>query len=60
MIALALLSHPIDGPELKARKPAKRYQKPPRPRTEAELHGLEIANARRRENAARKRGETRA
>ena len=31
-VALALASYPVDGPELKARKPAKRYQKPPRVR----------------------------
>jgi hypothetical protein len=61
MVALAIMSHPVDGPELKARKPAKRYQKSPRVRTPAELRGLAIGNARRHEEkAARKRGEAKA
>ena len=56
MIVNALLSHPIDGPALKARKPAKRYQKPPRVRTPQELAALQRANDRSHDAAeARKR-----
>lgn len=58
--ANALLSHPIGEAALKARKPAKRYQKPPRPRTEAEKRGLAIANARRHEDKEARKRETRA
>jgi hypothetical protein len=58
MVALAIMSHPIDGPALKARKPAKRYQKPPRVRTLQELEALRRANQRSHEQAeARKRRE---
>ena len=54
LIALAILSHPVDGPERKARQPARRYQ--PRPRTPAELEGLRRGNQQRAE-AARERRE---
>ena len=58
MIVLALLSHPVGQPSLKARKPAKRYQKPPRVRTPQELEALRRANQRSHEQAeARKRRE---
>jgi hypothetical protein len=55
LIALAILSHPVDGPELKARQPAKRYAKRRREPTPAELEGLRRGNEGRREGAARKR-----
>jgi hypothetical protein len=59
MIANAIMSHPASGFELKARKPAKRYQKPARQRTPQELEALRRANQRSHEQAeARKRGET--
>ena len=58
-IALALLSFPLGGDGPKTRVPQQLIRKPaPRARTAAELRGLEIGNARRREEAARKRGET--
>jgi hypothetical protein len=58
MVACAIATYPVDGPELKVRKPAKRYQKKPRPRTEAEKRGLAIGNAQRHEEKeARKRRE---
>ncbi len=57
-IALAILSHPIDGPRTKIREPAKRFQRRVRPRTEAELQGLARANAARaREAALRREGK---
>ena len=55
MIANALLSHPLDGPALRARRPAKRYQKPPRPRTEAELRGLAIGRAKSHADAEKRK-----
>jgi hypothetical protein len=55
MIALALLSHPVDGPTLKVRLPPGRYQKRPRPRTPQELEGLRAGNERRAEEARRRR-----
>ena len=48
-IALAILSHPANGPRLKIREPSARYQKRPRERTEAELRGLRQGNAQRHE-----------
>ena len=56
-IALALLSFPLDGDDPKARVPGQLFRKQPRARTEAELRGLAIGNAKRREDAARKRRE---
>lgn len=58
LIALALLSHPVDGPELKARQPVRRYRAGPRPRTPAELNGLAEGN-RQRAEAARQPREAR-
>jgi hypothetical protein len=55
LIALALLSHPLDGPERKARLPAARYQRRPRERTEGELRGLAEGNRQRAEMARRRR-----
>src|SRR5271166_3933022 len=48
-IALAILSHPLDGPPLKVRLPAKRYQPRRRERTAQELEGLRRSNAKRAE-----------
>jgi hypothetical protein len=56
-IALAILSHPVDGPKSKVRQPKARFQKKIRPRTENELRALQRANDARREDAARKRRE---
>ena len=55
LIALAILSHPLDGPELKVRQPPGRYQSRPRPRTQQELEGLRRGNARRAEEARKRR-----
>jgi hypothetical protein len=55
MIALALLSHPVDGPALKVRLPPGRYQKRRREPTPAELEGLKRGNERRREEAQKRR-----
>ena len=54
-IALAILSHPAAGPKLKIRQPKARFQKRVRPRTEAELRGLQIGNAKRAEEAQQRR-----
>jgi hypothetical protein len=59
-IANAILSHDHDGSRLKIRQPKARFQKQIRPRTEAELRGLEIGNQRRAEHARRRREESRA
>ena len=62
-IALAILSHPADGPKLKIRQPTARYQKGPRPRTPAELEGLRKGNEQRAAKAQKSReaaGATRA
>ena len=56
MIANALLSHPLDGPALRARRPAKRYQKPPRVRTPQELAALQRANDRSHDAAEAQAG----
>jgi hypothetical protein len=55
LIALALLSHPIDAPPTKIRRPTMRFQKRPRPRTEAELRGLREGNERRHEEAQQRK-----
>jgi hypothetical protein len=55
LIALAIMSHPLDGPELKARQPVARYQKRRREPTRAELEGLRKGNEGRALEAARKR-----
>lgn len=55
LIALALLSHPLDGEPAKARQPAKRYQKRPRERTAAELEGLRKGNEQRAREARKRR-----
>jgi hypothetical protein len=55
LIALAILSHPLDGPERKARQPAERFQRLPRERTQAELEGLKRGNERRAEEARQRR-----
>jgi hypothetical protein len=47
-IALAILSHPDDGPRVRIRQPVKRFEKSPRPRTAAELEGLRRGNEGRR------------
>ena len=57
LIRLALASHPAGGPAATARRPAKRFVKQPRPRTEAELRGLAIGRARFAEEARRRREE---
>jgi hypothetical protein len=44
-IALALISHPLDGPELKVRLPPGRYQKRRREPTPQEPQGLRIGTA---------------
>lgn len=54
-LALAILSHPTDGPRLKIRQPSERYQKRARERTEAELEGLRRGNEQRAEQARRRR-----
>jgi hypothetical protein len=54
-IALAILSHPVDGPRPKIRQPSGRFQKTIRPRTAAELAGLARGNAKRAEEARRRR-----
>jgi hypothetical protein len=54
-IALAILSHPVDGPRWKVREPSARYQKKVRPRTPQEKQGLAVANQHRAEEAAHKR-----
>jgi hypothetical protein len=55
LIALAILSHPLDGPERKARRPAGRYQKHRREPTPQELAGLQRGNAQRAEDARKRR-----
>ncbi len=55
MIAMVLMTYPLDGPERKARQPKDRFQKVPRPRTEAELEGLRKANDRRAREAEQRR-----
>ena len=47
MIALALSSHPADGPKLKVRQPPGRFQKRRREPTAAELEGLRKGNEQR-------------
>jgi hypothetical protein len=54
-IALAILSHPADGPRLRIRQPKERFQKAVRPRTEAELEGLRKGNAARAREAEQRR-----
>ena len=56
-IALAILSHPANGPRPKIREPSARYQKRPRERTPQEREGLRIGNERRREEARQRRAE---
>jgi hypothetical protein len=59
LIALAILSHPLDGPALKVRQPPGRYQRQPRQRTDAELADLRKGN-RKRSEAAQKNREAKA
>ena len=60
-IALALLSYPLDGDAPKARVPQQLIRKrPSRPRTENELRGLAIGRAKVREEARKRREESRA
>jgi hypothetical protein len=54
-IALAILSHPPDGPRLRIRQPKERFQKAVRPRTPQELTALQRANDRRKANAEEER-----
>jgi hypothetical protein len=58
-IALAILSHPVDGARPRIRQPIARYQKEVRPSTERELEGLRKGNQQRAAAAAeaRKRRE---
>jgi hypothetical protein len=58
LIASAIASHPLDGPERKARQPLMRYRTHRKP-TPQELEGLRRGNARRAAEAQRRR-ETRA
>jgi hypothetical protein len=55
LIALALASYPANAPAAKGRKPKSGFRKKLRARTEAELRGLAIGNARRREEARARR-----
>ena len=55
LIAMALLSHPLDALPTKIRQPSARYQKRARPRTPAELEGLRRGNARRAAEAKQRR-----
>jgi hypothetical protein len=55
LISRAIASHPVDGPPARARFPAARYVKKPRPRTPAELEGLRKGNERRRLEAEARR-----
>jgi hypothetical protein len=58
LISRAIASHPVDGPPARARFPAGRYRpkvKAPRPRTEAELRGLAVGNAKRHAEAVARR-----
>lgn len=54
-IAQILLSYPVDGPKSKIRQPKARFQKKIRPRTAAELEGLARGNAKRAEEARKRR-----
>jgi hypothetical protein len=57
LIRLAVAAHPLEAPP-KARLPEGRFKavkRPARPRTEAELRGLEIGNAKRAEEARLRR-----
>jgi hypothetical protein len=54
-IALALLTHPLNGPSRKIRQPSARFQKQPRARTPGEIEGLRKGNAAR--HAAKLRRE---
>jgi hypothetical protein len=54
-IALAILSHPVGGPQPKIRQPSARHQKRPRERTPAEIEGLRRGNAQRAEQAQKRR-----
>ena len=53
--ALLILAFPPDGRTPKARQPMQRYQRPVRPRTEAELRGLAEGNRQRSEAAQKRR-----
>ena len=53
LIAVALTTYPLDGPELKARQPSARYQKRRRNPTPQEIDALQRAN--RREEAQQRR-----
>jgi hypothetical protein len=55
MIALAIMTYPLDGSERKARQPRGRFEKTVRPRTEGELEGLRKANAARAREAEQRR-----
>ena len=54
-IALAILSHPIDGPTLKIRQPSARFKPRRREPTPQELEGLRRGNAKRAEEARKRR-----
>ena len=58
LIAVAILTHPLDGPERKARQPLMRYRTHRKP-TPQELEGLRRGNTRRAAEAQQRR-ETRA
>jgi hypothetical protein len=55
LISRAIASHPVGGPPARARFPAGRYAKKPRPRKPAELEGLRKGNERRRLDAQARR-----
>jgi hypothetical protein len=52
---LVAASHPADAPPAKVREVPSKFRRKPRPRTEAELLGLEKGNQRRHEEAVRRR-----
>jgi hypothetical protein len=58
LIKLAIASHPVDGTAAKVRRPAKRFTRKIRPRTEAELRGLALGNERRRLEAQARKAKT--
>ena len=58
-IALAILSHPHDGPRRKIREPRECFKKQPRARTPAELEGLRKGNAARRAAKLRREAKRR-
>ena len=58
LIRQAIASHPLDEPAAKVRHPKAQFRRAkatPRRRTEAELRGLAIGNARRAEEARKRR-----